>query len=214
MITLSNVSKYYISGGECRVILHDVSYTIERNQRLGILADSKSGKTTIARMLAGVEAPDEGSINVGGSISWPLGFAGGFHPNLTGEENVRAIAALYGLDADPICTFCQEMSELGSKFYRPLHHYSSVMRASLGYALSMSMNFDAYLADETISVGNDAFRNKCEVMLRAKIEDSTFVFLGRNIRSLRRMCTSAAVLRDGMIIDCSDFDEAFYILNA
>jgi capsular polysaccharide transport system ATP-binding protein len=214
MINLNNVSKYYQDGREEKIVLNNVSYAIPRNQHLGILADSRSGKSTLVRLLAGVEEPDEGVIVVNGSASWPLGFSSGFHPDLTGEENIKMIAAICNREPDSVCLFCFEMSELGQNFYLPVRQYSSGMRAALGFVLSLAMDFDIYLADEVVGVGNRLFSRKCELMLEARIENRTFVYLGRNPRSLERFCTDAAVLRDGTIIPCSDFDDANYLLMA
>ena len=136
MITLTNVSKYYQNGKDSSVVLSDVSLEIPKNQRLGILADTRAGRSTVTRLLAGVEQPDEGVITRLGTTSWPLGFAGGFHADLTGEENVRMIAAVHNLEEDPMCLFCFEMSELGDTFYQPVRKYSSGMRAALAFVMS------------------------------------------------------------------------------
>jgi len=214
MITLTNVSKYYETAQGSQIVLHNASCRISKNQHLGILADTRSGKSTVVRMLAGVEDVDEGSITKEGAVSWPIGFAGGFHSDLTGEENIRMIAALHRLEPDEMCLYCADMSELGDDFFQPVRNYSSGMRAALGFALSMAMDFDVYLADESVGVGNEAFRRKCEVILDARIQDRTFILFSRNIRLLKRFCTDAAVLKDGKIVTCDSFDEAAKLLVA
>lgn len=213
MISFSNVSKAYRQGTSYEVILHNQTFDILDGQHLGVLTGPAAGKTTLIRLLAGIEETDEGSLIITGTTSWPIGMAAGFHPELTGEENVRMLVSLYNLVDKEITCFCHEFSELGESFFQPIKTYSSGMRAALGFALSMSLDFDIYIADENVGVGNEEFRAKCEVMLEARIANKTFVFASRNQRALERLCDSVAVLYHGQIIMCKDFNEAAFMLE-
>jgi capsular polysaccharide transport system ATP-binding protein len=213
MISFNNVSKYYLASHDANIILKDVNLEIPAGEHLGILSPSGAGKSTIINMMAGLDDPDEGAIIVHGNTSWPIGFAGGFHPELTGWENVRILAALHGLDEDQIAIFCQEFTKLGESYFQPLSTYSSGKRATLAFALSMAMDFDIFLADEVVAAGTGLFRLSCEMLLEARIEHKTFVFFSRNQRALDRFCRSAAVLHNGKIQRCEDFDEAAKLLD-
>lgn len=213
MISFVNVSRYFVSNSGINIILQNVSLNIKKNQKLGILAASGTGKSTIIRLLAGIEPPDEGTIVTNGTVSWPLGFAAGFHPDLTGEENIRLISGLYHINSDDVCLFCKEFSELGDRFYRPLHSYSAGMRARLGFSFSMAIDFDVYIADEVLGVGTPKYQAKCNIMLEARLKERTFIAFGRNPNSLKKVCTEYAVLARGRIIPCQSIDMAEEILK-
>lgn len=213
-IILRDVTKYHGTGANRMYVLRNQSLSVATGEHLGILAAGAVGKSTIARLLCGVEQPNRGEVIIRGQVSWPLGFAGGLHPFLTGEENVRILAGMHGANTDEVAAFCQLFAELGDYYFKEVHTYSSGMRARLTFALSMAMDFDAYVADEVISTGEENFRYRCEAALRGRIEGKAFVFLSRNVRSLELVCSSAAVLIDGRIIRCQNFEEAQELLMA
>ena len=214
MISFNKVSKFYLTNDSANIILKDTSLDIAEGEHLGILAQSGAGKSTIAAMLAGLDDPDEGNILVRGKPSWPIGFAGGFHPELTGSENIRILANLNSLDEDQIAVYCQEFTQMGESYFHPVSTYSSGKRSALAFALSMAMDFDIYLADDVVAAGSGMFRLSCEMMLEARIENRTFVFFSRNERALDRFCGSAAVLHNGKITRCENFEEATKLLNS
>ncbi len=206
-------SKYYPSPQGARVILDEVSLLVSPGMHLGILGESGSGKTTVAQILCGLEPLDEGDVIETGSMSWPIGFAGGFHRELTADDNVRIIARIYSADPEEISAFCIDLSELGDDYYRPLRTYSGSMRARLGFALSMAFAFDTYLADDVVGVGNGPYRNKCERILQERIDGASFILLTKNPRAAQRFCTEFAILRDGRLIHCDNFHAANRMFN-
>lgn len=205
---LVSASKYYPSPAGPRVILDDVSLMVDPGMRLGILGESGSGKTTVVQILSGLEPLDHGEVIGTDSMSWPIGFSGGFHRELTADENVRIIARIYSADPEEISAFCIDLSELGEDYYRPLRTYSGSMRARLGFSLSMAFAFDAYLADDVVGVGNGPYRNRCERILQERIDDASFMLFTKNPRAAQRFCTDFAILRDGRIMHCDNFHEA------
>lgn len=213
MISMIDLTKAYHGEMGDNVILSNVSLHVAEGRHLGILAEPASGKSTISRMILGVEPPTSGAIVVNGAVSWPVGFAGGFHPELSGEENVRMIANLYGVDVNDVNAFCLEFSELEHDYFQPVKGYSSVMRAILGMSLSFAFDFDVFLADEVVGAGDNDFRLKCEIMLDARIDQRTFIFLSRNRRLLEQFCDEAAVLVGGRILQCRDFEEASQFID-
>ncbi|MEM8753289.1 MAG: ABC transporter ATP-binding protein, partial [Pseudomonadota bacterium] len=158
MIELRNVSKSYPTGGARRVVLDDASMVIPRGRSLGLLGRNGAGKSTLLRIIAGSIAPDSGEIVRNGTISWPLGFAGSFHGQLSGAQNTRFVARIYGCDPDELIRYVADFSELGDFLYMPVRSYSSGMKARLAFGVSMGVAFDYYLVDETTAVGDANFQ--------------------------------------------------------
>ncbi len=168
MIRLTNVAKDYPSNYGMRRILHDINLTINPGERIGILGRNGAGKSTLIRLISGAEPPTSGSIERHMSVSWPLAFSGGFQGGLTGADNVRFICRIYGVDYHPRFKFVEEFSELGTYIHEPVSTYSSGMRARLAFAISMTVDFDCYLIDEVMAVGDQRFRDRCQVELFEK----------------------------------------------
>ena len=213
MISLINVSKSYRTQHQHVVILHKASMRIEPRQRVGILAKSGSGKTTIGRLLTGVEAPDRGRIIRTRSISWPLGFSGALHPALSCCENVAVAAGLYNLDATELSLRVEHFAELGRGFYAPLGALSPGQRNQLGMALSLSVHFDMYLADEFSAVGTPAFQDKIEAALEGRMTRSGLILLTRHPHTIRRLAKRVFALAGGSLIECASADEASDVLK-
>jgi capsular polysaccharide transport system ATP-binding protein len=150
-------------------------------------------------MIAGTMDPDSGEIQSTGTVSWPVGFAGSFHPDLTGSQNCKFVARLYGADTDEMCEFVNDFSELGAHFQLPVRTYSSGMRSRLAFGISMAIQFDTYLIDEVTSVGDAAFRSKSEAILNDRLENSGAVIVSHSMELLRRMCQSGAIIENGRI---------------
>ena len=208
MISFHKVSKYYPHKTGRRTILNDINFTIKRGEDTAILGRNGAGKSTLFRLISGTEACDQGKIVRKGSISWPLGFSGGFHGSLSGRENVRFVSRIYGQDARKIFNFVDDFSELESFIDMPVKSYSSGMRARLAFGLSMAINFDFYLIDEVIAVGDTAFKNKCKVILDKKRESSTVILISHSNSMLKQFCKSGAVLDGGKLLFFKDIEEA------
>lgn len=159
-------------------------------------------------MIAGTLDPTSGSILSDGTVSWPVGFAGSFHRDLTGEQNVRFIARVYGLDTDEACEFVRDFAELGSHFYLPFRTYSSGMRSRLAFGVSMSVPFDTYLIDEVTAVGDAKFKEKSNELLAERLENASAIVVSHSISSLRKICLSGAVLENGKLHYYSRLNDA------
>lgn len=208
MIGFLDASKSFVSQEGVQIVLHKTSFLIPEKARVGVLGKAGAGKTTIVKLLAGMDSLDCGHLLKGGSISWPLGFTGMFHPSLSADSNIRTLAALCQLDSDSLSVFCQSFAELGSEYFLPISTYSSGMKARLGFALSVAVSSDFYLADEVFAVGEEKFRMKCEVALEERLEKSGFIFFSRNPRLTQKMCDYHAVLINGQIVYCDSHDDA------
>jgi capsular polysaccharide transport system ATP-binding protein len=199
VIELRDISKSYkVRSGRKRV-LNDVSITFPSNRSIGILGLNGVGKSTLIRIIGGVEPPDTGSVHKQGRVSWPLGYAGGYQGSLTGRENARFIARIYGEDPRYTESFAQDFAELGDYFDMPLKTYSAGMRSRFNLAVSLACEFDCYLVDEAISTGDQRFRKKYSDAFRERSETATVIMVSHNVQTIRQYCDTAAILRDGKL---------------
>jgi len=168
MIRFENLTKSFRLRGERKVVIDHLNLTLPTGRSLALLGRNGAGKSTLLQMIAGTMRPDSGRVVSDGSISWPVGFAGSFHRDLTGAENVRFIARIYGVDTDGLLAFVEDFAELGKFFHMPVRSYSSGMRSRLTFGASMGIHFDTYLVDEVTATGDAAFRRKSQAVFRAR----------------------------------------------
>ena len=154
MIALHNIAKSYPLPRGKKVVLDDVNITFRPGENMGILGLNGAGKSTLMRIIGGAELPDSGKVVRKSRVSWPIGFAGGFHGSLTGRENLRFTSRIYGSDIRKVTEFVEDFSELGPYMDMPVRTYSSGMKSKLAFGLSMAIGFDFYLIDEAYSVGD------------------------------------------------------------
>jgi capsular polysaccharide transport system ATP-binding protein len=190
------------------VVLDGISFSFPAHTNVGILGRNGSGKSTLLRVLAGTEEADSGTIRRSGSVSWPIGFSGGFSGSLNGEENCRFVARIYGVDVDEVVGFTQEFAELGEYFYMPVKTYSSGMRARLAFGLSMAIDFDAYLVDEVTAVGDSTFQSKCRKAFESRSGRSSVIIVSHHIGTVREYCQRCAVIKHGKLLHFDNVDEA------
>ncbi len=200
MIELCHVSKRYPVHGGDRLILDDINLRIERGEKIGILGRNGSGKSTLIRLISGAERPTSGTITRTMSVSWPLAFSGGFQGSLTGLDNLRFICRIYNTWIEDKIDFVQEFSELGRYLREPVKTYSSGMRARLAFALSMVIEFDCYLIDEVVAVGDDRFRERCQHELFEKRKDRAMVIVSHSHEFIRDTCQTTGVVEGGRFI--------------
>ena len=208
MIVCENVRKSYPLGHGRKHVLKGLDFSLDRGQRCGLLGRNGAGKSTLIKLIGGVEMPDSGRIIRGMTISWPLGFGGGFQGSLTGYDNARFIARIYGREYADIRDFVEDFSELGRQLKAPVKTYSSGMRARLAFALSLAIEFDCYLVDEVIMVGDKNFQRKCYEELFEKRSDRALVFASHSEYFIRDFCNSAVILRDGVCEIHDNLDQA------
>ena len=209
MIRLEAINKTYPTRSGPARILRDVDLLIAPGERVGILGRNGSGKSTLIRLISGAELPTSGTIERTMSVSWPLAFGGAFQGSLTGYDNLRFICRIYGVDPEDKYGFVEEFSELGLYLREPVKTYSSGMRARLAFAISMMIEFDCFLIDEIIAVGDARFHHKCEQELFVKRSDRAMIIVSHDPAYIRAHCSRAAVLRDGRLHHLPSVDEAF-----
>ncbi|WP_375173914.1 ABC transporter ATP-binding protein [Pseudooceanicola sp.] len=199
MIALEDVTKSFATGRQRTVVARDLTFAFPEGQAMALLGRNGAGKSSLLQLLSGAMRPDHGRVIRRGTISWPVGFQGSFHPDLTGVENTRFVARLYGLDTDSLTRFVEGFADLGPHFRQPVRHYSAGMKARLAFAVSIGCPFDTYLIDEVTSVGDGAFRQKSEDILRDRLALSSAIVVSHSMDLLARLCSSGAVLENGRL---------------
>jgi capsular polysaccharide transport system ATP-binding protein len=214
MIHCERVTKSYPMGAGRKQVLRGIDLTVERGDHVGFLGRNGAGKTTLIKLIAGVELPTSGRIRREKSVSWPLGFGGGFQGSLTGYDNARFISRIYGLEYRQIRDFVEDFSELGTQLKMPVKTYSSGMRARLAFALSLAIEFDCYLIDEVIMVGDQNFLKKCHHELFEKRRDRGLIFASHSAELIREFCDRALVIEQGHATIYPDVNEALDVYAA
>lgn len=214
MIQCENITKCYPMGSGRKQVLKGVDLDIRPGEHIGFLGRNGAGKTTFIKLIGGVEMPTSGKIRRNMSVSWPLGFGGGFQGSLTGYDNARFIARIYGHEYREIRDFVEEFTELGQQLKMPVKTYSSGMRARLAFALSLAIEFDCYLIDEVIMVGDANFHQKCHYELFEKRGDRALILASHSPDFIREFCDRALILNQGLGTHYSDVDEALEAYEA
>jgi capsular polysaccharide transport system ATP-binding protein len=208
MIEFRHVSKAYATRNQPKVVLNDFSLALRKGSKVGVLGRNGAGKTTLLGLIAGTVQPDAGRIRRLASISWPLGFGGSFHPDLTGAQNIRFVARIYGVDTDSLIAYVADFAELGDFMDMPVRSYSSGMRARLAFGMSMGVAFDWYLVDEITAVGDTAFRAKSLAVFKSRLNDAGLLMTSHSPGTIRAYCQSGLVLEHGEATYFEDVEEA------
>lgn len=208
MIRLDNLTKTFHLKGTSQTVLRNASMFFPAGRSVALLGRNGAGKSTLLRLIAGTLDPTAGRVRTTGSVSWPVGFAGSFHGDLTGAQNTRFIARIYGVDGDELVDFTAGFADLGQPFHLPFRTYSSGMKARLAFGVSMGIAFDTYLVDEVTAVGDAAFRAKSNDLFRARMETAGSVVVSHSMGLVRELCDAAAVLEAGELVYYDDVPAA------
>jgi capsular polysaccharide transport system ATP-binding protein len=211
MIDIRHVSKAYRIEHGWNQVLDDISIQFPSHRNIGILGLNGSGKSTLLRLIGNVEPTDTGEIYRDVKVSWPIGFSGGILPEMTGREGTRFVSRIYGADIKETEKFVQEFSELGNYYDMRVKTYSSGMKSRLGFAISMSMEFECYLVDEITSVGDQRFRNKYRQEFEARKERSSLIMVSHQANTIKESCDMAAVLFESKITLYDSVDEGMRV---
>lgn len=215
MIHVKNVTKRYPlqHGRDHRVVLSNVNFLIKPGEKWGILGRNGAGKSTLVRLISGAERPNSGQITRDMSISWPLAFGDAFQSSLTGRDNLKLICRAYRIDFDRAFSFVEDFAELGPYIREPIKNYSSGMSARLAFAISMVVEFDCYLIDEVVAVGDYRFVEKCETELFSRRKDRAMIMVSHNAEFIQKHCEKVAVLHQGNLTLFDDVADgnAYYL---
>lgn len=208
MIRFENLSKSFWVRGRQKMVIRDLNLTLPDGKSLALLGRNGAGKSTLLNMISGALPADSGRIISDGTISWPVGLGGTFHPQMTGAQNTRFVARVYGVDTESLEHFVKDFTELGNQFYNPVKTYSSGMRARLGFGLSMGIQFDTYLIDETTAVGDARFNRKSRSVFLERMQNASAITVSHQMRTVRDFCDAGIVLHDGKLQYFEDLEEA------
>ena len=209
MISLVDVNKRYHTRSGMVKVLSGINLTIAPGERVGILGRNGAGKSTLIRLISGAEQPSSGKVVRDMSVSWPLAFGGAFQGALTGLDNLRFICRIYGRDPESAIGFVNDFSELGIYLREPVRTYSAGMRARLAFAISMIIEFDCFLIDEIVAVGDARFHNKCHEELFVNRANRAMIIVSHDANYIREHCHKAAVLNSGELHNFPTIDEAY-----
>ncbi len=194
--------------GASKPLFSNLSFALKRDGRLAILGRNGQGKSSLIRMLGGIDRPSDGYIDWSMTTSWPIGFGGGFQGSLTGLDNVRFLARLYRRDYEDLRDQVDDFAELGSALRRPVKHYSSGMRARLAFGLSLAIEFDCYLIDELVAVGDARFQRKCQEELFQHRAHRAFLMASHDVNLIASYCDRALIIESGRAKMFEDVQEA------
>jgi len=197
--------------------VEDVSFTVEQGESVGLMGLNGSGKSTLLKLISGVMKPDSGEVLTRGRIAGLIATGAGFHPQLTGRDNVFLNAAILGMsEAETKRKFDQivEFADIGKFLETPVGHYSSGMFSRLGFAVAVHTDCDIFLVDEVLAVGDRPFKKKCMArMEEVRAAGQTMLYVSHAAGSVRKMCNRVLVLEKGVLGFDGDVDEGIRYLK-
>jgi capsular polysaccharide transport system ATP-binding protein len=214
VISISHLTKEIHSSIGARRIIDDISFDVGLGEKIAILGRNGAGKSTLVKMIGGVEAQTSGDIHRGLFMSWPLGFAGGLGFEMTGIDNIRFIARLYGRPAEQMIVFVDDFAELGRQMFLPVKYYSSGMQTRLAFAMTLAVDFECFLIDEVLSVGDHRFHQKCHDALFVHRKDCAMILVSHDTQIIRSYCNRALVLKNGRGRVFDDLDCAIKVYQS
>jgi capsular polysaccharide transport system ATP-binding protein len=214
---LRNVTKSYLTPKGRRYIFRNLSLAIPPGKNIGLIGRNGAGKSTLMRLLGGADVPDSGTIVTDRSISWPVGLTGGFQGSMTGRDNIKFVCRVYGATGEAMrekVRFVQDFAEIGNWIDEPIKTYSSGMRSRVAFGLSMAFDFDYYLIDEVMSVGDAQFKRKCSEVFKDKLQSSKIVLVSHSMSEIQKLCDIVLLVRDGGVHIYEDVDEGINAYNS
>jgi ABC-2 type transport system ATP-binding protein len=202
-----------LGGGKKNVIdsfwaLQDISFQIKKGETFGIIGPNGSGKSTLLKILAGVTKPSKGEFKLDGVIAPLIELGAGFHPEMTGRENIFLNSIILGATREQTAPKIQsiiEFSEIADFIDQPVKHYSSGMYMRLAFAVAIHTDFDVLLVDEILAVGDEKFQKKCyNKMKEFKEQGKTIVLVSHSLATVRSFCDKAAYIKFGQLIASGD----------
>ncbi|EEX13514.1 polysialic acid transport ATP-binding protein KpsT [Citreicella sp. SE45] len=208
MIVLENLTKSFPVRGGRKYITRNLNMTFPTGKAVALMGRNGAGKSTLLQIIAGNMGADSGRVRSNGEISFPVGFAGSFHRDLTGAQNTRFIARIYGVDTDELLDFVAGFAGLGNHLYMPVRSYSSGMRSRLAFGISMGIQFDTYLVDEVTSVGDRSFRSRSAQVFKDRMQRSGAIVVTHSMGEVRNLCDAGAVIENGQVHYFDDIEDA------
>jgi len=213
MIIAEDICKDYHSetGHGWHRVLSGVSFTISPGEKVAVLGRNGAGKSTLIRLISGIELPTLGMIDRQMSVSWPVGLTGGIGASMTGNDNIRMICRIYNRPFNVIREYVEDFAQLGKYLSEPVKSYSAGMRARLNFAVSLAVDFDCYLIDEIITVGDQRFQQRSYDELFVRRADRSLILASHSPEIVRAYCSRALVLHRGRAKVFEDLELALAI---
>jgi ABC-type polysaccharide/polyol phosphate transport system ATPase subunit len=208
MIVLKNLTKVFSMRGQHKTVADNINATFPTGVSVGLLGRNGAGKSTLLKLIAGTTHPTSGEVLSTGTISFPVGLANSLHPDLTGAQNTRFVARIYGADTDALMQYVEEFADLGEHFHLPVRSYSSGMRGRLSFGINMGLDFDTYLVDEVTAVGDASFKKKSRDVFLNRMKDAGAVFVSHSMGTIRELCTAGAYLENGHLRYFNEVEDA------
>ena len=208
MIRLHRLSKGFWYQGRFKPVIRGVSLTLPTGKSLALLGENGAGKSTLLQIVSGSLRPDRGHVWSDGAISFPVGLRGSLHRDMTGAQNTRFLARVYGVDSEELSDFVQDFAEIGRHFHMPIRTYSSGMKARLTFGISMGIPFDTYLVDEVTAVGDARFKRKSRAVFRDRMQRAGAIMVSHSMSDLRSYCDAAILLYRGQLEYHDDLETA------
>ena len=199
LLTMEHITKAYTD----RVLLNDVAFSINENEKIGVIGINGMGKSTLLKLMTKIIYPNKGKITTYGKLTSLLELGAGFHPDFSGRENIYFNASIFGLtkkEIDDRIDKIIEFSELGSYIDNPVRTYSSGMYMRLAFAVAINVDADILLIDEILAVGDQHFQDKCIAKMKElKAQGKTMVFVTHSMNTVKEFCSRAVWLSNGVI---------------
>ena len=200
MLQLRQITKWYPSPQGRRYIFRDLDFAFPTGANIGLIGRNGAGKSTLMRMLGGIDAPNAGAIVTDARISWPVGLSGGFQASLSARENVQFVCRVHGATGAgmrKVVAFVEEFAEIGDYFDLPIKSYSSGMRSRVAFGMSMAFDFDYYLIDEIMAVGDAQFRAKSQAVLKQRLAKSNLILVSHNMTEIAKYSNLIVLVDQG-----------------
>jgi capsular polysaccharide transport system ATP-binding protein len=209
MLELHRITKSYPTPQGRRYVFRDLSFSFPMGANIGLIGRNGAGKSTLLRLLGGIDTPDSGRVDFTGSISWPVGLSGGFVTTLSARENVEFVCRIFGAHGSDMrrkVGFVREFAEIGEYFDLPMKSFSSGMRSRVAFGLSMAFDFDYYLIDEVMAVGDAQFRSKSREVLKDRLARANLILTSHNMADIRQYCNHVVVVDRGNTVLFQDVE--------
>lgn len=209
MLQLQNITKSYPTPQGRRYVFRDLSFSFPVGANIGLIGRNGAGKSTLLRLLGGIDMPDSGYVYSTGSISWPVGLTGGFVTTLSARENVEFVCRIFGAhgrDMHHKVGFVRGFAEIGEYFDLPMRSFSSGMRSRVAFGLSMAFDFDYYLIDEVMAVGDAQFKRKSREVLKERLKRASLILTSHNMADIRQYCNLVVLVDRGNTVLFDDVE--------
>jgi capsular polysaccharide transport system ATP-binding protein len=209
MLELRQLTKSYPSRSGRRYIFRDLSFTFPAGANIGLIGRNGAGKSTLLRLLGGIDTPDHGAVITDARISFPVALGGGFLQNLTARDNVAFVGRIHGAHGAELRRLIrrvEDFAEIGDYFDLPMNSFSSGMRSRVAFGMSMAFDFDYYLIDEVMAVGDAQFKSKSKAVLLDKLKHANLILTSHSMGDIRQFCNVVVHVDGGHVTVYEDVE--------